>query len=317
MFKRILFPLSLLLAAAGSAMAAPEGSRFNADYFTNLPLVTHEGKTVRFYDDLIKDKLVVLNFTYLNCNDICPLSTSRLAEVRRRLGDAVGRDVFIYTITMDPANDTPEMLKFHADAFEAGNGWLFLTGKPEDVERIRFQLGERSRKLNEHRNDLVLGNDRTGDWSRSSLFAEIGVLAATIRDLDPVWRAAERKPQTDYAKAENLRLGNVPGEAMFLKACATCHTIGRGTLVGPDLKNVSARRTRDWLTRFMMAPGRMRAQKDPAALELAERFKGVRMPELGLLETDVSDLLTYIETQSRKQDTAEPRATGETQPAGG
>jgi protein SCO1 len=200
LFLSCVMALTAILPAAApvfllnsSAMAAPAGSRFNAEYFTNLPLVTHEGKTVRFYDDLIKDKLVVINFSYLTCNDICPLSTARLAEVKRRLGEAVGRDVFIYTITMDPVNDTPEMLKVHAGAFEAGNGWLFLTGKPEDVERIRFQLGERSRKLTEHRNDLVMGNEKTGDWSRSSLFADIEVIVAGVRELDPVWRTAERK----------------------------------------------------------------------------------------------------------------------------
>jgi protein SCO1 len=225
--------------------------------------------------------------------------------------------VFIYTITMDPVNDTPEMLNIHASAFEAGNGWLFLTGKPEDVERIRFQLGERSRKLSEHRNDLVMGNEKTGDWSRSSLFADLEVIVAGVRELDPVWRTAERKPQTDYVKAGNLRLSNTPGEALFLKACSTCHTIGHGTLVGPDLKNVAARRDRDWLTRFMMAPGRMRAQKDPLTMELMEKFKGVRMPDLGLQETDVSDLLTYIGAQSGKQDSAEPRATGKTPQAAG
>lgn len=286
------------------ARAAPESSRFNSGYFTNLSVITHNGKQVNFYDDLIKGKRVVINFAYLNCKDICPLAVSRLAEVTRQLGDAVGRDVFFYTITMDPANDTPELLKMYADGYGAGPGWLFLTGKPADVERIRFQLGERSRKLIEHRNDIVLGNDIDGEWSHSSAFADIEVIVETIRELDPAYRAQTRKPHTGYAEAEARQITAQPGQALFLKACSTCHTIGRGTLVGPDLKHVAARRNREWLTQFLMSPERMRARNDPAALELAAKFRGVRMPNLGLLENDVADVLQYIDAQSAKHDAA-------------
>src|SRR6185437_700392 len=102
--------------------------------------------------------------------DICPLQTSRVAQIRQKLGDLVGKDFFIYSITMDPEHDTPELLNAYAEAFGAGGGWLFITGKPEDLDKIRWRLGERSRNLSEHRNDLVLGNDQTGEWSRSSVF---------------------------------------------------------------------------------------------------------------------------------------------------
>ena len=309
--RRLLSALLALAAffAGGAAFAAPPDSRFNATYFTNRPLITQDGKTVKFYDDLIKGKRVVISFAYLNCTDMCPLAISRLAEVKRRLGDAVGRDVFFYTITLDPARDTPELLKMYADAFDAGPGWQFLTGKQEDIDAIRHQLGERARKLTEHRSDLVLGNDPDGEWSRFSAFGEIAVFVETIRELDPAYRAQARSGRTDMAKAEAVRLGNLPGQAMFAKACSTCHTIGRGTLVGPDLKHVSARRNREWLKEFMMAPDRMRAKNDPVVMELRAKFRGVRMPNLGLLETDVADLLAYIEARSGIQDAgASPQA---------
>ena len=303
--KRLLIALLALAGAAilpGVSLAAPQGSRFNEDYFTNLPVVTHDGKTVQFYDDLIKDKRVVINFAYLNCSDICPLAVSRLAEAVRQLGDVVGRDVFIYTITLDPARDTPELLKMYADGFGAGPGWQFLTGKPEDIEQIRYNLGERARKLNEHRNDLILGNDIEGDWSRSSTFAEIEDIVATIRELDPVYRNQVHATKADYEKAQNLRLANVPGQAMFIKLCSTCHNIGKGKFVGPDLKDLTERRERDWLVRFLRSPSRMRAQNDPITAELRTQFKGVRMPDLGLLENDVDDLLSYIEARSKAVD---------------
>jgi protein SCO1 len=313
--------LAALLALAGAialptlAIAAPDDTRFNGDYFTNLEVVTHDGKAVRFYDDLIKGKRVVINFAYLNCSDICPLSVSRLAEARRKLGDMVGRDVFIYTITLDPARDTPELLKMYADAFEAGPGWTFLTGKPENIDQIRYKLGERARKLTEHRNDLVLGNDVDGDWQRFSTFAEIEDIVATIREMDPVYRNKVHATRADYVKAANLRLSNVPGQAMFLKLCSTCHTVGQGKLVGPDLKDVTVRREKDWLVRYLRGPAEMRRQNDPIVAELRAQFPAVRMPDLGLNEVDVGDLLAYIEGKSKagiaRAETTAPAAQAE------
>src|SRR5881397_3738631 len=105
--------------------------------FLNVALTTHEGKTVRFYDDLIKDKTVLLNFFYTNCVNeaVCPLTTANLVRVQKLLAPRVGRDVFIYSISLDPEHDTPNVLAKYARAFEIKPGWLFLTGKPEDKDR--------------------------------------------------------------------------------------------------------------------------------------------------------------------------------------
>ena len=309
--------LGIIALAAIDASAAPEGSRFTPDYFTNAEVVTHEGKTLRFYDDLIKGKKVVVNFIYLNCVDICPLSTSRMAQIRQRLGEAVGRDVFIYSITMEPEHDTPELLNAYADAFGAGEGWLFLTGKPDDIKLIRHRLGDRSRTLSEHRNDLVLGNDETGDWSRSSIYNDFDVTITNIRELDPLYFATTRTISTTVPDDSKLRLDQQPGQALFAKACATCHTIGGGDLVGPDIKDVVKRRDRAWLTRFLIAPEKMRAEKDPLVLEISKKYPGVMMPNLGLMEGDVSDLLQYIEARSIARDTKAPGAEAASGAQGG
>jgi protein SCO1/2 len=298
-----LLAVFLIWPWAGTATAAPEGSRWTGDYFTNLPVTTHEGLTVPFYDALVKDKMVVFTFIYLNCNDICPLTTSRMAEIRDRLGDRVGRDIFIYSMTMDPERDTPELLKEHAEAFGAGKGWLFLTGKPDDIKQLRWKLGERSRALTEHRNDMILGNDVTGEWSRTSVYSDLDVAVSAIRELDPVWRAEVRMPATvDSQDAHKYRLDRQPGQALFVKGCATCHLIGGGDFVGPDLKDISKRRDRDWLGRFIMGPEKMRREKDPLALELSRKYRGVIMPNLGLKEHDVADVLQYIESRSAASD---------------
>ncbi|HEY7528645.1 MAG TPA: SCO family protein, partial [Candidatus Deferrimicrobiaceae bacterium] len=107
-------------------------------------LTTHEGKQVRFYDDLVKDKTVLLNFFYTNCvgENLCPMATANLVRVQRLLGKRVGRDIFMYSITLDPVHDTPKVLKRYARGFGVRPGWWFLTGKREDIEALRRNLGE-------------------------------------------------------------------------------------------------------------------------------------------------------------------------------
>ncbi len=113
------------------------------DRFLNVPLTTHEGREVRFYDDLIRGKTVLLNMFYTVCTAeaICPLGTANLVAVQEILGPRVGKDIFMYSITLDPENDTPQVLKSYARAFGVGPGWEFLTGAKEDIERLRRNLG--------------------------------------------------------------------------------------------------------------------------------------------------------------------------------
>jgi protein SCO1/2 len=110
-------------------------------YFPNLVLTTHEDKKVRFYDDLIKDKIVLINMMYAKCEGICVPVTMNLRKVQRMLGDRVGRDIFIYSLSLKPDEDTPMMLKHYAEMHHVGPGWLFLTGDPADLERLRQKLG--------------------------------------------------------------------------------------------------------------------------------------------------------------------------------
>jgi protein SCO1/2 len=134
-------------ALALGGFAAPSTSRatpFRQDgeeWFTNVELRTHEGKTVRFYDDLLKDKIILVNFMYTECGDICPGMTQNLADVQKLLGNRVGRDIFMYSISLQPEHDTPERLKAYAETFDVGPGWLFLTGARDDVELLRHRLG--------------------------------------------------------------------------------------------------------------------------------------------------------------------------------
>jgi protein SCO1/2 len=124
--------------------------------FLNVLLRTHEGREVRFYDDLIKDKTVLLNFFYVNCTgeNLCPMATANLVKVQEFLGNRAGRDVFMYSITLSPEHDTPKVLKRYARGFGVKPGWLFLTGEKEDIEALRRNLGYVN-------SDPVLDKDRS------------------------------------------------------------------------------------------------------------------------------------------------------------
>ena len=291
--------LAGLAVATLSMRGGAEAQDRREGYFPNLPVVTHDGRTVRFYDDLIKDKIVIVSFIYTSCTDICPVTTARLAQVEEKLGAVVGRDIFIISLTVDPENDTPDKLKAYAEAFDAGPGWLFVTGKPADIKAINYRLGERSKDLSQHRNEIVLGNDATGEWQRDNVLGDIDRVVMTIRAMDPKWRDQVRVPPRTNAMNTGLHMGDQPGQAMFKKICAPCHTIGVGDRVGPDLRGVTERRERAWLFSYLRDPAAMR-KHDPVAIEMAAKFETVRMPNLRLSDVDTADLISYLTQETAK-----------------
>jgi protein SCO1 len=115
--------------------------RIRERHFPNVLLTTHEGRKVRFYDDLLKDKIVLINFMYVKCEGVCPGITANLAKLQKLLGNRLGRDIFMYSFTLKPEEDTPAVLRRYAEAFKVRKGWSFLTGTPADMELLRRKLG--------------------------------------------------------------------------------------------------------------------------------------------------------------------------------
>ena len=185
-----------LAMAAGRTAAEPtwrNGPR--ANYFPNVTLYTHEGKAVKFYDDLICGKLVAINMMYTQCEGICPGMTQNLRQVQERLGDRVGRDVFMYSISLLPEQDTPGRLKEYVDINHIGPGWLFLTGARADIETLRYKLGfydndpEVDADRSQHTGMVRIGNEALDRWSMAPALAEPDSIAQAILSIQNSARA--------------------------------------------------------------------------------------------------------------------------------
>lgn len=163
----------------------------NATSLPNVTLYTHEGEAVRFYDDLIRDKVVAINMMYAQCGGICPKATANLRYVQDMLGERAGRDVFMYSITLQPELDTPRGLKQYTERHGVKPGWKFLTGAPEDIELVRYRLGfydrdEEVDNVRENHTGMVrIGNDALNRWSMAPSLSEPQQIMATINHLDP------------------------------------------------------------------------------------------------------------------------------------
>src|ERR1700710_863553 len=142
-------------------------------WFTNAEVKTHDGKTLRFYDDILKGKIVLINFFFTGCDAICPLMTENLARVQELLGARVGKDIFMASITLQPEFDTPEVLAAYAKGYHAGPGWQFLTGKRDDIELLRHRLGfvdsdpAQDADLEQHIGTVRITNEPLHRWAMS------------------------------------------------------------------------------------------------------------------------------------------------------
>jgi protein SCO1 len=299
------FISAVFIFGGNPCWAAPKGSPWNGDYFTNINLVDQDGKTVRFYDDLIKDKVVAINFIYTHCGDSCPLETANLSKVKKLLGDRVGKDIFFYSISIDPDHDTSKVLKAYAKSFGAGSGWRFLSGTKAETTLIRKKLGlfrdsVEASKLSEHSTSFMIGNERTGQWMKRSPFDEPKTLAWVLG-----YSLANIKPdrntiQVNYSGAKSLPKMS-KGEDLFRFRCAACHSLGNENGLGPGLQGVTQRRDKAWLTRWIKTPDKLLAEKDPIAIDLYSRYNKILMPNLRLNDTGVEALIDYMEASSKTQ----------------
>jgi len=287
------------------ATPANAGQRWGADYFPNVELVSHEGERLRFFDDMLKDKVVLINFIYTSCPDACPLETARLTEVYNLLKDYVGTEIHFYSISVDPEVDTPEVLNEYTKRFRTGKGWKFLTGSKEDIKLVRQKLGmirPDETELSDHTLSLMIGNQPIGRWLKRTPMDNPYMLANTLgswikKSVVPV------TPMQDYADAPVRWREMGRGEQLYRSRCTACHLIGSDDglpRVGPNLLGVVERREESWLKRWIREPDKMLAEGDALAQELYEAHGRVPMPNLRLDESEVDDIVKYMSEESAR-----------------
>jgi protein SCO1/2 len=151
----------------------------------NPQLITDENKRVRFYDDLVRGRTVMINLMYTNCKASCPLTAANLRKVQRYLGETVGDRVRMLSLSVDPARDTPQALADYAEMIGAAPGWLFATGRKSDIDSIRKALGmfDRDNETDgtSHLNLVTIGNEPLGQWCAIPALSTPEDIARTVR----------------------------------------------------------------------------------------------------------------------------------------
>ncbi|HEX3475216.1 MAG TPA: SCO family protein [Kofleriaceae bacterium] len=172
-------------------------------FFPDVTLVTHEGKKVRLYEDLIRDKCVMMNFMYSRCTGICSPVTANLRRAQTLLKDHIGRDMFMYSFTLKPKEDSPADLKAYVKERKLGPGWTFVTGHPDDMERVRVQLGfndsdpKRDADVTNHTGIVRYGNEALMLWAA---FPGLQLPQAIARSM--MWVAAPGKADPKFLRRE-------------------------------------------------------------------------------------------------------------------
>ena len=180
---------ALAIGAGAGALGMTVGGATKAGASGRIPnveVIAHDGSRYRFYDDLIRGRIVTLNFMFTGCGDTCPLVTQNLRQLQDHLGDRVGRDVWMLSLTLQPEFDTAEVLGAYAGSYDIRPGWLFLTGAPRDLDRLRRSLGfasvdpELDVIADEHTGLLRYGNDSLQRWSACPAMSRPEFLAKAI-----------------------------------------------------------------------------------------------------------------------------------------
>lgn len=305
-WKKSIGIAAFLIAGFTFLILARPADGQNAARFPNTELITQDGRKVHFYDDLVKGRIVAIDFIYTTCHYACPLETARMAQVQEKLGRRVGSDIYFYSISIDPANDTPEALKAYMDKFHVGPGWTFLTGKKEDIDSLQKKLGVYSDpKVNAdgHLPHLLIGNDTTNTWIRGNALDNPSFQARMIGEFLDNFKHTDFKAEQQKKSGDGSAIANFNrGQYLFGRDCMACHTMGGGDKIGPDLLGVTKVRDRKWLARMIQTPDQLLDEKDPIAIALLKKYNGVRMPNIWLNNDELNYLIGYMEARAAAHD---------------
>jgi protein SCO1/2 len=176
----ILFSLSFVSLAAGQQAIVPSAAE---KYFSDVELINQDGEKLRFYSDVLKNKVVIINAFFSTCTSVCPPMNRNLEKIQDALGDRLGKDVFLVSISVDPETDTPTRLKEYSRRFHARPGWMFLTGKKENVDWALYKLGQYVETKGDHSTIVIIGNEPKGLWKKALGLAKAEELVRIVEDV--------------------------------------------------------------------------------------------------------------------------------------
>lgn len=154
-----------------------------AKYFTDVELMDQDGRKLKFYSDVLKGKTVVINVLFTTCTNVCLPISRNFERIQEALGERLGKDVFLVSITVDPETDTPAKLKEYAQRFHARKGWSFLTGTKENIDSALYKLGQYVEEKSQHKTVIILGNETTGLWKKAFGLAMAGDLFKLVDEV--------------------------------------------------------------------------------------------------------------------------------------
>jgi len=192
---KLVYSLTVLLLLACNGLAQESSASWFKDcgdhnHFTcDVTLVDQDGRSVKLYRDLLQGKIVVVQAIFTTCKESCPVMARRFAVLQDLLGDRVGKEVTLLSFSVDPETDTPERLKAYAAEMKAKAGWLFLTGKKDNVQWALHKLGQFVKQKEDHLTWFVVGNERAGYWEK------VPGLQSPLKTMEAVQRAIRQVPE--------------------------------------------------------------------------------------------------------------------------
>ena len=174
---------ALVILASVAAGQQPTTPSVAAKYFSDVELINQDGEKLRFYSDVLKDKVVIINAFFSTCTSVCPPMNRNLEKIQDALGDRLGKDVFLVSISVDPETDTPARLKEYSRRFHARPGWSFLTGKKENVDWALYKLGQYVETKSDHTTIVIIGNEPKGLWKKAYGLAKSEELLKIVDDV--------------------------------------------------------------------------------------------------------------------------------------
>lgn len=153
-------------------------------------LLTQDAEPVRFIDDIIADRIVVVDFVYTTCTTVCPVLSAILGQVQQRLAGELGDELHLVSLSVDPVRDTPDRLKAYAASHRAGPEWVWLTGEKPEVDEVLRGLGAYTPDFEDHPSMVLVGDARTGTWKRYFGFPGPDKIVAAVEDLQAARQVA-------------------------------------------------------------------------------------------------------------------------------